>query len=420
MDTFLNILLALLPLIIFSFFFLYRIIRRTRREIEEFSEAVETGDLTRKYNEENVNLKQVHKSLNRISASIRKLNNQRESQQQYLRKVLELVDTGILAYNIETQEVLIINEALGNTLNIPLIKNMAWLQKHNEELYHHITNIPLGKKELISFKQAGLNTKMLTSASLFETEEENYKVIAFHNVKSVMEEVEANAWKGLLDVMTHEIMNSVTPVSSLTETLKKQIDLLKEEKNLENEPTVEDIESALEAIQRRSDGLLRFSETYRSLSRKITPDLQEVNLYQLIGSIAQLMEPSMLQKTISLEVKSNDTTVVSHLDRSLIEQAIINFITNAAYALSERPDPVIAIYTGIKDDHPYITVADNGHGIPDEIREKIFVPFFSTRKKGSGIGLSLSREIIKLHQATLHVQSKEGEGSAFTIVFSRS
>lgn len=408
---------SLLVCALIGLIFYYRAFKKASKEVEEFSEAIDMGDLTRRYKENELSLKPIHKNLNSISEAIRKLNSQRESQQQYLRKVLELVDTGILAYNTRTLEVLIINESLGSILNIPLVKNLVWVQKHNEQLFHQITDIPLGKKELISLKRDGLNTRVLTNAALFETEGDAFKVIAFHNIKSVMEEVEANAWKGLLDVMTHEIMNSVTPISSLTEILKNQIDQLKEEKHLENEPTVEDIEAALEAIQRRSDGLLRFSETYRSLSRKIIADLQEVNIYDMAKSIAQLMEPSMKQKAIRLQLLSKETSVTARIDRTLIEQAIINFITNATYALLDRPDPTIQLITGVKEGQPYITVADNGHGIPDEIRDKIFVPFFSTRKKGSGIGLSLSREIVKLHQASLHVQSKEGEGSAFTILF---
>lgn len=411
------LLLLLIPLII-AFAILLRALIKTRSELAEFAEAVESGDLTRKYPENKATAKAVHKNLNRISQSIHQLNRERESQQQYQKKMLELVDTGILAYHTETYDVLWINEALANMLDIPQIKSLKWLQKHDEALYLHLSDIPLGKKELISLKRKGQTTRILTNASLFETEGQTYKLIAFHNVKSAMEEVEANAWKGLLDVMTHEIMNSVTPVSSLADTLRKQLENLKKEKHLEDEPTLEDIEYALETIQRRSDGLLRFSENYRSLSRKIVPDLKQVNLYQLANSIRQLMEPSLMVKHIRLELKCGDTTVSAHLDQPLIEQVVINFITNATYALTDRPDPTIILYTGVSQEgRAYITVADNGCGIPDEIRDKIFVPFFSTRKKGSGIGLSLSREIIKLHQAELHIQTKEGEGSAFTILF---
>lgn len=412
------LLLPVFGLVIIAFVFLWRALMKMRRELKDFAEAVEYGDLTRVYPEDKPHFKSVYKSLNKVTRSINTLNRQREAQQQYLKKILELVDTGILAYHVKTLNVLWINDAFGDMLNIPLIQNMKWIQKQDEVLFNQLMEIPLGSNELITIKQKGQTVRVLTNSSLFESEGEQYKLIAFHNIKSVMEEVEANAWKGLLDVMTHEIMNSVAPVSSLADTLRGQVKTLKNENKLEDNPTVEDIEFALEAIQRRSDGLLRFSENYRSLSRKIVPDLKQTDLHLPLNSVCQLMEPSLKQKGIRIEIKSKPMPVMATIDQPLIEQVLINFITNATYALTERQNPCIDIFLGISEENkPYITVVDNGHGIPENIREKIFVPFFSTRKKGSGIGLSLSREIIKLHQADLHVQSKEGEGSAFTILF---
>ena len=142
------------------------------------------------------------------------------------------------------------------------------------------------------------------------------------------------------------------------------------------------------------------------------------NLYELIGSVHFLMNPSMEQKGISFSYKTDSPGVMVKMDRDLIEQVIINFVTNATYAVSDKKAPQIYLFSG-KDaeGHPYITVADNGNVIPDDIRDKIFIPFFSTKKNGNGIGLSISREIVKLHNGKLHVQSQVEEGSAFTILF---
>jgi Signal transduction histidine kinase regulating C4-dicarboxylate transport system len=164
--------------------------------------------------------------------------------------------------------------------------------------------------------------------------------------------------------------------------------------------------------------LLRFADTYRSLSKTIIPEMHPINLHELLLSIYRLMYPSLKQKGILLEVKTDNPSVDIPLDRNLMEQVVINFITNATNAVKEKPNPNIILFSGITTDGvPYLTVADNGCGIPPENRDKIFIPFFSTKKNGSGIGLSLSREIVKLHNATLQVQSKESEGAAFTILF---
>lgn len=412
------LLVFLFILVLLMCFFLLRTAKKTREALHEFAEAVEIGDITRKYSENKLGLNTVYKNLNSISESINALNREREGQEHYLKKILELVDTGMLAYHVDTLQVLWINEALGNILNIPLIKNLKWLRKQDEELFNELMSIPFGAKQLITIKQKGLVMQVLTNASLFEVERNRYKLIAFHNINVVMEEVEANAWKGLLDVMTHEIMNSVTPVSSLATTLQGQLIQLKEEYKLDVNSALEDMEAALETIHRRSEGLLRFSENYRSLSRRTVPNLLPTDLNLPVNAVRQLMEPSLKQKGISIKVKSARVPVMANIDNSLIEQVLINLITNGMYALTDRDDPNIVLYTGISSDNQaYITVADNGKGIPDEYRNKIFVPFFTTRKGGSGIGLSLSREIVKLHQAELRLQTKEGEGSAFSILF---
>ena len=214
-------------------------------------------------------------------------------------------------------------------------------------------------------------------------------------------------------------MNSIVPVSSLSDTLRRKIHALKETSSPLSEPDVEDMEFALDTIHRRSDGLLRFAETYRSLSQKIVPDMKFYNLYELLNAIHSLMNPSLQQKGIGFTLKTDNPDVTAYMDRDLIEQVIINFVTNATYAVKEKENPEIHLFSGCDNEgHPYITVADNGCGISDTIRDKIFIPFFSSKKNGNGIGLSISREIVKLHNGKLHVQSQEGAGSAFTVLFS--
>ncbi|MDR1055027.1 MAG: GHKL domain-containing protein, partial [Prevotellaceae bacterium] len=178
-----------------------------------------------------------------------------------------------------------------------------------------------------------------------------------------------------------------------------------------------DLEFALDTIHRRSEGLLRFADTYRNLSKTIVPNLKQENLSQMLHAIHQLMEPSLTQKNISFELKTENRLLSAKIDRGLIEQVLINFITNATYAVREKEAPRIVLVSGTTHEGcAYIMVVDNGCGISPEMRDKIFIPFFSTKKNGTGIGLSLSREIIKLHQGTLQIQSKENEGSAFTIL----
>jgi len=389
-----------------------------RQEVNDFSEAIMHNDFTRHISERKLGMRTINKSLNRITQSIVSINKKKKAQQHYMQKMLELVDTGILVYEIHTNEVLWVNDAFVNVLNVPTLKNINWLKKRDASLYDQLINIPMGERKVVVINSGNQAIRMLTNASIFEADEGVYKLIAFHNVGSIMEEAEYGAWKGLLNVMTHEIMNSITPVASLTETLKAQIQQLRSELGAENSAYFEDIESAMETVHRRSVGLLHFSEVYRNLSRKIVPEIKEENLYNLIRSIYNLMNPSLEQKGIKLDIKTDSPETTTFIDRKLIEQTVINFITNATHAVRDKEKPSIIIFSGISTDgNTYITVADNGCGIPIENRGKIFIPFFTTKQNGTGIGLSLSREIAKLHKASIQIQSKEGEGTAITLLF---
>lgn len=399
--------ILLSTLIVLLLIYIIYVRRKTNREIDEFAESILYKDFSKKY-----------PRFQTITDAFLNLAREKEAQQHYLKEMLELVDTGILTYDIETYETLWMNDAFTTMLNIPHIKNINWLKKQNEGLFNELLDIPVNESTLLTIHARKQTIKTMTNASVFQTGGKTYKLIAFHNVSATMEEVESGAWKGLLNVMTHEIMNSIVPVSSLSDTLRRKIHALKETSSPLSEPDVEDMEFALDTIHRRSDGLLRFAETYRSLSQKIVPDMKFYNLYELLNAIHSLMNPSLQQKGIGFTLKTDNPDVTAYMDRDLIEQVIINFVTNATYAVKEKENPEIHLFSGCDNEgHPYITVADNGCGISDTIRDKIFIPFFSSKKNGNGIGLSISREIVKLHNGKLHVQSQEGAGSAFTVLF---
>jgi len=391
------------------------------KDLDDFIEAVRYHDFSKKYPENKGSKNRFYHGFNTITNTFLALSKEKETQQHYLKRMLEVVNTGILSYDMETMETLWMNDSLKTMFNIPYFKNIRWLEKRNKELYDELIEIPLGSSRLVTINAGSRVIKTLTNASTFQTGGKTYKLIAFHNISATLEEVEAGAWKGLLDVMTHEIMNSIAPVSSLADTMKRRIESLREEMGNEVHPDFDDIEFAMETIHRRSDGLLRFADTYRNLSKTIVPEMHPVNLYELLSAIYQLMVPSLQQKGILSEIKTDNPEIVANIDRSLMEQVLINFITNATYAVKNKSDAYIILFSGITmEGEPYLTVADNGCGIAPENRDKIFIPFFSTKKNGSGIGLSLSREIVKLHKGRLQIQSQVGEGSAFTVLFSRN
>jgi len=393
---------------------------KTIKDIEDFTEAVRFQDFSKRYPESGSKPNNFYRHFNAISDVFLNISREKESQQQYLKRILEVVNTGILAYERDTFETLWMNDSFRNMFRIPYVKNINWLRKRHPQLFEELIDIQLGENHIATINADNRNIKILSSASIFQTSGKTYILIALHNISATLEEVESDAWKGLLNVMTHEIMNSIAPVASLADTMKKRMEILKEELELRNSQDFEDMESAMETIRRRSEGLLRFSNSYRNLSKNIVPEIHPVNLNELLNSIYRLMHPSLEQKGIMLKVKTDSSLVTAGIDRNLIEQVIINFITNATYAVKDKEHPQIVLVSGTNDENSYITVGDNGCGITPEIQDKMFIPFFSTKKNGTGIGLSLSREIIKMHNGSLQVQTKIGEGSAFTVFLNKN
>lgn len=402
-------------------------IRKIIRDIDDFTEAVKHHDFSRRYPYSKAGKNSFYKNFNQISEAFGQISKEKDLQYLYLKKILEEVDTAMIAYDMDNEDTLWINTSFRELFLIPEIKNIAWLKNKYKELYDTIIGVKAGENSIVAINNGGFQLKIIINATIFNVDEQSYKIISIHNVSSTMEEIESNAWKGLLNVMTHELMNSVAPVVSLTDTIIKKTKSLvcampdysagNEQGNNEIADLTEDIELGLETIKRRSEGLLKFSNTYHNLSKTMIPQFKRTDLNSVISDIYNLMKPSLESKGVEFSIRLSDRALIRDLDKDLIEQAVINLITNATYAVKDSQSPFIEIHVAEENGHPFISVIDNGSGVPEDIINKIYIPFFTTRKGGNGIGLSITREIIKLHDANLQLQTKQGEGSAFTILF---
>ena len=411
--------LILLPLIMYQ---CWRLIFINKKIISEFQDLVETiryRDFSRRFYNRSAPyyIQLMHDGSNEICDVITAINREKEMQYQYLQKIIELVDTGILSYRMDTGEVLWINRALKDLLDIPTLKNFHMLQRRNEPLFERLQSLGNERSIVIPIMKDNLRSKALVAAGTFTMQDVQYRLLAFQNVNEALDEAESKAWQRLLNVMTHELMNSVAPVASLAGTLKNLLEKMKD-KTVSADDFVEDIELGVDTIMRRSEGLLSFAETYRNLSKITELNISKMQVSSLFEHISQLMLPSLTQKNIDLEVILKDPLMAIDADSSLVEQVMINLILNAVEAVKGQPEPRIILSAALNDGkRPIIKVIDNGIGIPDEVMDKIFIPFFSTRKNGNGIGLSLCKQIMMLHQGNIQVQSVEGEGTCFSLLF---
>jgi signal transduction histidine kinase len=305
------------------------------------------------------------------------------------------------------------NESLKKILQLPYLKTIHSLEKRDPVLYRQIIGLTPGERIISKITSDRTSLKVVISSTAFQTGDIKYKLVIFQNVNEALEETESNAWQKLLSVMTHEIMNSVAPISSLANTMQAR---LRETSDIDS--LTGDMELAIDTIRKRSEGLLKFTQTYRDLNKITKATLLKVQVSELFGNIYRLMQPNLAQKNIEVETILKEPLLSVHIDAGLIEQVLINLILNAIEAVRNKPNPriVLSAYTD-NDSRVIIKVADNGSGMSETMLDKIFIPFFSTRKNGTGIGLNLCKQIMQIHKGTISVQSVENEGTAFYLRF---
>jgi len=407
-----------IPLICIELTDLLRYQKKAHAEVEQFAESVHYRDFSRHFDvgRAPIELKPLRKGFNEINTTFKEISRERETQYHYLQKILELVDTGILSYEEETGKIGWLNESFKKIFGIPYLKNIESLQKRDEVLYNDIMNLKPGDSKVVTIQRNRQLIKILLTVSVIRSDDKIYRLLAFQNISEALDETESKAWQKLLNVMTHEIMNSVAPISSLADTLKNRLKTYSTENS--DEVDLDDLELGIDTIKRRSEGLLKFTESYRNLNKITRLDLKKVLARDLLENLNSLMQPTLAAKNIELNIVLRDMHMAIDVDVNLIEQVLINLLVNAIEAVKDRQNPAITLSAELSSTNkPILKIADNGVGMPLELIDKIFIPFFSTRKSGSGIGLSLCKQIMMLHKGNIQVQSVENEGSVFILLF---
>lgn len=410
------------PLVIYSVLDLIRFNKKAQDEVNQFVESIHYRDFSRHFDVRKApnELKPLRKGFNDINTTFKLISRERETQYHYLQKILELVDTGILSYEEETGEIAWINEAFKSLISIPYLKTIHSLEKREPGLYKDVVKMKPGDAQVLSITRDQQQVKMLVTASIMRSDEKLYKLIAFQNVSEALDETESKAWSKLLNVMTHEIMNSVAPISSLADTLKNRLQSPEIADGMESDD-LEDIALGIDTIKRRSEGLLKFTESYRSLNKITKLDLNKLLVRNIFENLASLMRPTLEKKNIELEIILRDPALAIEADINLLDQVMINLLVNAIEAVKDKEEPRITLSAETQSNSRILVkVTDNGLGMPPELLDKIFIPFFSTRKTGSGIGLSLCKQIMLLHKGNIQAQSTEGKGASFILQFANN
>ncbi|MEL6862948.1 MAG: ATP-binding protein [Bacteroidota bacterium] len=405
----------LLILIIISFVGLIRYVDQTNRDFTAFLLGIKYEDFSATYSgyHKGKTFGDLYEAFNQINKKFLDIRSETEAHFQYLQTVVEHVNVGLLCLD-EQGEVALMNKGLAKLLKKPYMRSVKDLQLINEQLYQTVAKIQAGERELIKVVIQDQLSQIALRATEFKLKNEQFKLVSMQNIKSELEEQELDAWQKLIRILTHEIMNSVAPIFSLSSTINDLIAVNRQELGEED---IQDIRDAIGAISKRSQGLLGFTETYRNLTRIPIPKIRSVNAHQLIKRIYVLLKPVFTEQQIQVDLVLPSSEIFFQVDAELIEQVMINLIKNAIDALKGQTDAQIKIILQKTATSTTIKVSDNGPGISEEVMEQIFVPFFTTKQEGSGIGLSLSRQIMRMHKGSINVQSAEGSGTIFELIF---
>jgi len=406
-------------ILVIQFFELYRFTSQTNRKLTRFLESIKYSDFISGFTSDNQlgqSFKELNEAFNEVLEAFRKARSEKEEHWQYLNTVVQQVRTGILSFD-DDGEVQLVNANAKKFMGVSSIQNLDELIEINSRLYKAIYDVQPGKSTLYK----GSSDLLLTiQATEMRLRGDTVKLVTLQNIQTELQRQELEAWQNLTKVLRHEIMNSITPISSLTSTLRDILeqDLTKvnEHYELKNEGA-DDLRDGLDTIESRSKGLIKFIDAYREYTSLPHPTFKTFQLKDLISKVENLMRNEIKKAGIEFLVKLESNHLTVEADEEMIEQVLINLIKNAIEACQETKLAKVELKTRYLDEHILIEVTDNGPGIIGEALDKVFVPFFSTKKTGSGIGLSLSRQIMQMHNGNLYVNSIPNVKTVFTLRF---
>jgi two-component system, NtrC family, nitrogen regulation sensor histidine kinase NtrY len=410
--------ICLFVIIAFTFNLIYYL-NNTNTRIKFFFDSVRNDDSSLSFpvNSKNPYLDRLYESMNRVNQQIRMLKIENRQQEQFFQILIEHLATGIITYDIEGF-VNHANSSAKRLLSVDVLTHIKQIERVDQKLYIAISGIKPFERKLVAIKSSSGEIQLSLKSTSLKTGEKELFILSIQDIKNELDEKELDSWMKLIRVLMHEIMNSITPITSLSESLSdfyskdgKPVPPAQITSN-----TIEKTVQGLTVIKEQGHGLMSFVESYRKLTRVPEPEKKLFKISDLLKRATTLFNSLEGSEKLELLLSLEDPELEVFADQNMISLVLINLLKNAIEANSGKPDGRIEISAGRNSEkHVEICVADNGPGIPDENLDKIFVPFFTTRKDGSGIGLSISKQIMKVHGGNLKV--KTGKETVFCLSF---
>jgi nitrogen fixation/metabolism regulation signal transduction histidine kinase len=416
----------LLVIIVLQITHLIRYVERTNEKLTRFLNSIRYSDFSRAFPDHGLgsSFEALNKAFSRVIEEFKKERSEKQEHFRYLQTVVQHVGIGLISFN-HKGEVELINTAAKRLFQIPTLRNIQALGSISEPLLKVVTGLKGGNRSLVRVPMNNDTLQLAIYATEFRMHNDMYKLVSFQNIHTELEEKEMEAWQNLTQVLAHEIMNSITPIASLSDT----VHMLLEHKAIEqndhyfiDKEAIADVKEALHTINNRSHGLMRFVNSYRDFTQIPEPQFEHFSVKELLMRLRSLNKGEAEAQDVGIDISVDPESLEVTADPHLVEQTLINLMKNAMRALEETANAQINLEGFIDSDGKVvIRVQDNGPGIKKENIDKIFIPFYSTsqptERGGSGIGLSLSRQIMRMHGGTLTVSSNKKEGTLFSLRF---
>ncbi len=405
--------------IIYAIISLCRYINAINHQVNYFFEAILNEDFSSVYaiKRRSKILDELNNNLNRVNEKLQKALMTNAQQEQYFRALIEHIGTGVVSYN-EQGFIVHANSRFLQLIGLDHLTHISQLNKIGGDLFHTLQIIKHKEQKLIQIPVVDQKNKVLIKAIVFHNGNENMKLVAVQDVDKELNDNEVDSWMKLIRVLTHEIMNAIAPITSLSETLSSMYctNNTAIAQSEVNDKMIATTIRGLDVIKEQGTGLIHFVESYRSLMKLPKPKKEAFALVPFLENNLLILQAN----GVSIEINCIEQYKSLHVeaDKELITQVVSNLIKNAIQASENHVNPLVVLEVGINDnDQTFVSVKDNGPGIDEEIIDEIFIPFYTTKENGSGIGLSLSRQIMRLHGGWLKVQSDKNKGAVFTMVF---
>jgi len=412
--------IVLIPLVIFEGGMLIYLFNRTNRKISYFFNAVRNDDTTLFFPEtvKGKTLLELHSSLNRVNQVFAEAREASETNEHFYRSLIGHARTGLLAFNRQGN-IEVINPAMEKIFSIFHLRKISDFDDLDPRVSVTMRDLVPGKHEILSLSIENELRQLLFNKAILEIGDKDLSIISVENIKNELDHKELDSWIRLTRVLNHEIVNAVTPITTLSSTF---YDLFHRDgklstKNISDEMLV-DTARALQNINEHGTGLMKFVNSYRQFTRLPEPAFKHIHLGDFLQKELDSIKnyPGGEYIAMNMEIQPLDLSLLG--DPELLQRVLSNILINAVQSMEEKETKQLLISSSLNyHNRIIIEISDSGTGIPDDIKDQIFVPFFSTRENGSGIGLSLCRQIIHLHNGDISIRSSEQAGTTVTLRF---